>query len=184
MGHQNHLYVWEDRFLYLTPAIASGLTPRHTTTLLVALGEEGFELGDESGQRQRYQAALVGQNVARTLDATRAPLLSLNFDPQSYEHHALSALMGGHPVRAVILKPARRDRDSLAEAARGSLDFARLFRLTTDLPMAISGYHPVRVPMDMRVIHVAQKIKRELPLTSTVAELAAQVGLCVRRWAR
>ena len=49
MGHQNHLYVWEDRFLYLTPAIASGLTQRHTTTLLVALGEDGFELGAERG---------------------------------------------------------------------------------------------------------------------------------------
>lgn len=31
--------------------------------------------------------------------------------------------------------------------------------------------------MDMRALHVAQKIKKELPLTSTVADIAAEVGL-------
>ena len=64
MGHQNHLYVWEDRFLYLTPAIASGLTQRHTTTLLVALGEDGFELG-EIGRAWRAPWMRPGRRYCR-----------------------------------------------------------------------------------------------------------------------
>ena len=35
--------------------------------------------------------------------------------------------------------------------------------------------------MDIRALHIAQKIKRELPLTSTVAELADEVGLSADR---
>ncbi|WP_239549618.1 hypothetical protein [Alloalcanivorax marinus] len=45
MAQQNRLYVWDDRFLYLTGGIVSGLTQRHTLTLLVSLGDQGFELG-------------------------------------------------------------------------------------------------------------------------------------------
>ena len=37
------------------------------------------------------------------------------------------------------------------------------------------------MPMDMRVIHIAQKIKKELPLTSTLEELAAEVGVSAHR---
>lgn len=181
MGQQNHLYVWDDRFLYTTAAIASGLTQRHTVTLLVSLGDAGFDLGDEAGNRHGYQAALIAHNTARTLDATRAPLLSMNFDPQSYEFHALSALLGRHPVRAVILNSEWIKRAPVRELIRGELDYASLFRFTTELPRAISGYRPIRVPMDMRVMHIAQKIKQELPLTSTVAELAAQVGISSHR---
>lgn len=181
MVGENHLYVWDDRFLYLTGAIVAGVTRRYTLTLLVSLGEEGFTLGDESGQEQEYQAALVGHDVARSLDARRAPLLSLNFDPQSYEYHCLAAMLGRRAVRSVILRPGALSRQSIAAAGRGELDNASLFRLTTSLPRALSDYRPIRMPMDMRVIHIAQKIKKELPLTSTLEELGAEVGLSADR---
>ena len=61
MHHQNHLYVWDDRFLYITAGMASDLTQRHTVTLLIALDPPGFVLGDGNGARQRYQAALVSR---------------------------------------------------------------------------------------------------------------------------
>ncbi len=105
MVGENHLYVWDDRFLYLIGAIVSGQTRRHTATLLVSLGEEGFVLGDESGEERGYQAALVGRSIPRSLDARRAPLLSLNFDPQSYEYHCLAAMLGRRSVRSVIIEP-------------------------------------------------------------------------------
>lgn len=178
MAHySNHLYVWDDRFLYLTPGITSGITQRHTTTLLVSLDGTGFHLGDQRGQRQHYQAALVGRQVARSLDTAGTPLLSLNFDPQSYEFHTLTAFLAGQSVRAVILEPAALDPAELAAAGQGSLGKASLFRMTTRLVQAISGYRPVRVPMDMRAVYLAQNIKQELPLVSSVTELARQVGL-------
>lgn len=181
MSYQNHLYVWDDRFLYITPGMTSEFTQRHTVTLLVALDQAGFVLTNQEGQRQRYQAALVARQVSRALDASETGLLSLNFDPQSYEHHALTAFLGSHPVRSVILHPGSIDAASMQKIGSGTLDKASLFRITTALPRAINGYRPVRMPMDMRAIHIAQKIKKELPLTSTVAELAAEVGLSADR---
>lgn len=181
MVGENHLYVWDDRFLYLTGGIVSGLTRRHTATLLVSLGEEGFVLGDESGKERGYQAALVGRKIPRSLDARRAPLLSLNFDPQSYEYHCLAAMLGRRSVRSVIIEPGLVGQQWIRSAGRGELDHASLFRLTTALPKALSGYRPIRMPMDMRVIHIAQKIKKELPLTSSLEELGAEVGLSAHR---
>ena len=181
MAYQNRLYVWDDRFLYLTDTIVAGLTQRHTLTLLVSLGDAGFQLGDERGRVAEYSAALVGNQTPRSLDASRAPLLSMNFDPQSYEYHCLAAMLGRHDVRPVIVTPGRIDAASLRAAREGNLDAAGLFRLTTALPQALSGYRPIRMPMDMRVIHIAQKIKKELPLTCTLEEQAAEVGLSAHR---
>ncbi|MBZ2190260.1 helix-turn-helix transcriptional regulator [Alcanivorax sp. JB21] len=179
--YSNHLYVWDDRFLYITPGITSGITQRHTTTLLVSLDGTGFELGDAAGRRQRYQAALVGRQVARALDSAGSPLLSLNFDPQSYEFHTLSAFLAGQSVRAVILRPDALNAAELDAAGHGTLDKASLFRITTHLVQAISGYSPKRVPMDMRAVYLAQTIKQELPLVSSVSDLAQQVGLSADR---
>ena len=139
MAYQNRLYVWDDRFLYLTEGIVSGLTQRHTVTLLVSLGEAGFRLGDGQGRVTDYPAALIGNQTARSLDASRAPLLSMNFDPQSYEYHCLAAMLGRQAVRPVIVTPGRIDAATLRGARDGSLDPAGLFRLTTALPQALSG---------------------------------------------
>lgn len=181
MSYQNRLYVWDDRFLYITPGMVSDVTQRHTVTLLIALSDAGFMLGDSNGQSQRYQAALIARQVPRSLDASNTSLLSLNFDPQSYEHHALTAFMGSQTVRSVILKPGAIEPEDMLRIGSGTLEKASLFRLTTELPQAINGYRPIKMPMDMRALHVARKIKKELPLTSTVAELAEEVGLSADR---
>ncbi len=181
MQHQNHLYVWDDRFLYITAGMASDLTQRHTVTLLIALDAAGFALGDASGRRQRYQAALVARQTSRSLETPDSGLLSLNYDPQSYEFHALSHFLGKQPVKPVILQPGSLQKDELRRIGQGTCSRDLLFRLTTRMPRAISGYQPINLNMDIRALHIAQKIKRELPLTSTVAELADEVGLSADR---
>jgi len=181
MPYQNYLYVWDDRFLYITPGIRSDVTQRHTVTLLVALNDAGFVLGTQNGQSQRYQAALIARHTPRSLDASDTALLSLNFDPQSYEHHALTAFLANQAVRSVSLTPGAIDRQEMLRVGSGTLDKSALFRLTTALPKAINGYRPIKVAMDMRALHVAQKIKKELPLTSSVAELGAEIGLSADR---
>lgn len=181
MHFRNHLYVWDDRFLYVTPGMTSEITQRHTVTLLVALDEPGFVLGNTEGEQKRYQAALVARHTPRSLDASQTRLLSLNFDPQSYEYHALSQLLGSQPVRSVILKPGVINAENMQQIGCGQHGQAALFRLTSNLPRAISGYRPMALNIDMRTLHIAQKIKKELPLTSSVAELAADVGLSADR---
>ncbi|AFT68969.1 Transcriptional regulator, AraC family [Alloalcanivorax dieselolei B5] len=177
MGFPNVLYVWDDRFLYLTEGIASGYTQRHTVTLLLSLNDTPFTLCESDGAVQPYHAALVGKQVTRSLDAGSVPLLSLNFDPQSYEYHALSAFLGEEGVKAVTLDDAALPSDWVRRCTSEAFEDSAFFRLTTQLPRAIVGYQPIRMPIDMRVMHIAQKIKKELPLTSTVAELGEEVGL-------
>ena len=128
MQHQNHLYVWDDRFLYITAGMASDLTQRHTVTLLIALG---FALGDANGRRQRYQAALVARQTSRSLETPDSGLLSLNYDPQSYEFHALSHFLGKQPVKPVILQPGSLQKDELRRIGQGTCSRDLLFRLTT-----------------------------------------------------
>lgn len=181
MHFRNHLYVWDDRFLYITPGMTAEVTQRHTVTLLVALDQPGFILGHTEGQQQRYQAALVARQTSRSLDASQTRLLSLNFDPQSYEYHALGRFLGDKAVRSVILKPGALSAENMAQIGSGQLDPSHLFRLTTELPKAIVGYEPTAINLDMRAIHIAQKVKKELPLTSTISELAADVGLSADR---
>lgn len=181
MQFRNRLYVWDDRFLYITPGMKSEVTQRHTVTLLVALDAPGFVLGNGEGQQQRYQAALVARHTPRSLDASETRLLSLNFDPQSYEYHALSRFLGDSTVRSVILEPGALTDEAIMDIGCGRLHPAHLFRLTNELPRALIGYQPVAINLDMRAIHVAQRVKKELPLTSSVAELASDVGLSADR---
>lgn len=183
MNRSAHLHIWDDRFLFTTlPGMQSDFTRRHTVTLLAAMHEgQCITLEDVAGRRTRTAAALVGKQVARRLDASEGPLLSLNFDPQAYEHHALSAFLGRRGVRPVELALDARLREDLRAAAAGRLEAAAMFRLTCRLARTIRGYRPLRVAMDMRVLHIAQKIKKELPLLSSVEELAAEVGLSGHR---
>ena len=177
-----HLYIWDDRFLYTTAGMTSDSTQRHTLTLLLAMDAGGsFTLEEDDGRSARYSAALIGHGVARRLATPDSALLSLNFDPQSYEYHTLKAFLGRAPVRAVEARLDDALRNEMRAAGVGVLDGATLFRLTTRLAHAITGYRPIRLSMDMRVLHVAHKIKKELPLQSTVEELAREVGLSAHR---
>ncbi|MEB3734806.1 helix-turn-helix transcriptional regulator [Halopseudomonas pachastrellae] len=81
----------------------------------------------------------------------------------------------------MILQPGCLRKDELRRIGQGTCSRDLLFRLTTRVPRAISGYQPISLNMDIRALHIAQKIKRELPLTSTVAELADEVGLSADR---
>jgi len=64
MDARNHLYLWDDRFLYVTPEIHSGLTARSTTTLLLsAVGRQAGDAG-QAIERQRLDA--VAQGVHHT----------------------------------------------------------------------------------------------------------------------
>ena len=156
-----HLYIWDDRFLYTTAGMTSDSTQRHTLTLLLAMDAGGsFTLEEDDGRSARYSAALIGHGVARRLATPDSALLSLNFDPQSYEYHTLKAFLGRAPVRAVEARLDDALRNEMRAAGVGVLDGATLFRLTTRLAHAITGYRPIRLSMDMRVLHVAHKIKR------------------------
>ena len=48
MSARTSLHLWDDRFLYVTPAIQSGLTARSSATLLVSISGQPFTLVDTS----------------------------------------------------------------------------------------------------------------------------------------
>ena len=72
MPAKTHLHLWDDRFLYVTPDIQSGLTARSSATLLVSATAKPFTLVTLDGQQlgADHSTALVATNAIASLAAT------------------------------------------------------------------------------------------------------------------
>jgi AraC-like DNA-binding protein len=194
---QNFLHLWDDRFLYITPAIQSGLTSRSSATLLASVSGLPFTLEAVDGTRVRCAAALVAPHVPRRLHADGCGLLSLNLDPASSAYRMLARSMGGHGIQPFDARCFGRLRDDFEPAQRGMLDDARLQRLSAKLVEAITASPELAVQTDRRIERVLQAIRAhagQIPLKqlSALACLspdrlthlfAAQVGVSIKRYA-
>ncbi|WP_295372938.1 AraC family transcriptional regulator [uncultured Pseudacidovorax sp.] len=196
-----HLHLWEDRFLYATHAIASGLTARASGTVLLAPPGRTFTLVSGAGEQVQASAAWVPPLVARRLDASRWGLLSLNIDPAAHHHRLLADRLGSRAIRVLapqILAPLAQACEG---ALHGQLDAAELQALCDGALRRIAGTAPpppgYTPALDPRVRRVAAAIRRDpqaSPLT-TLAEIAGlsadrlthlfreQAGLSVTRYA-
>eukprot|EP01032_Pedospumella_encystans_P004150 gene4150-4913_t len=96
---KNFLHLWDDRFLYITPAIQSGLTARSSATVLASVSGHPFMLEAADGTRTYCTAAVVAPHVARRLAVEGCGLLSLNIDPASGAYRMLSRQLGGHGIQ-------------------------------------------------------------------------------------
>ncbi|QNK68686.1 helix-turn-helix domain-containing protein [Variovorax sp. PAMC26660] len=194
---QNFLHLWDDRFLYITPAIQSGLTARSSATLLASVSGHPFTLEAVDGTRVRCTAALVAPHVSRRLDVDGCGLLSLNLDPASSAYRMLARHMGGHGIQPIDARRFGRLRDDFDPAQRGLLSDRRLQMLSAKLVEAITEHPELEVPIDKRIERVLQAIRAhagqiQLRELSTVACLspdrlthlfAEQVGVSVKRYA-
>ena len=201
MGQHNYLHLWNDRFLYLTPEIHSGLTARSSATLLVSPAGRPFRLEALDGTRVRCEAALVAPHVPRRLDVDDGGgLLSLNLDPASAAYRMLARRRGGHGIQ--VLDPrcfGHRLRDAFQPALDGALGTRQLRALSAGLVEAVAG-HPEQqhgTALDPRVARVLGTIRdsaepQSLARLSALACLspdrlshlfAQQVGLSIKRYA-
>ncbi|MDP9896056.1 AraC-like DNA-binding protein [Variovorax boronicumulans] len=194
---QNFLHLWDDRFLYITPAIQSGLTARSSATLLASGSGHPFTLEAVDGTRVRCTAALVAPHVSRRLDVDGCGLLSLNLDPASTAYRMLARCMGGHGIQPIDARCFGKLRDDFDPAQRGMLSDRRLQSLSAKLVEAITECPELAAPIDRRIERVLQSIRAHagqisLKELSAVACLspdrlthlfAGQVGVSVKRYA-
>lgn len=197
MGTHNFLHLWDDRFLYITPAIQSGLTARSSATLLASASGHPFTLEAADGTRVRCTAALVAPHVSRRLDVDGCGLLSLNLDPASCAYRMLARHMGGHGIQPIDARRFGRLRDDFELAQCGLLGDCKLQRLSAKLVEAITESPELAATLDSRVERVLEAIRAhagQIPLRdlSAVACLspdrlthlfAAQVGVSIKRYA-
>ena len=194
---QNFLHLWDDRFLYITPAIQSGLTARSSATLLASVSGHPFTLEAVDGTRVHCTAALVAPHASRRLDVDGCGLLSLNLDPASSAYRMLAKRMGGHGIQPIDARRFGRLRDDFGPAQSGALGNPRLRSLSVKLVEALNECPEIAPAIDPRIERVLQAIRAhagQIPLRdlSAVACLspdrlthlfARQVGVSVKRYA-
>ena len=197
MATRNFLHLWDDRFLYITPAIQSGLTARSSATLLASVSGHPFMLEAADGTRVHCTAALVAPHVPRRLDVDGCGLLSLNLDPASSAYRMLARRMGGHGIQPIDACRFGRLRDDFAPAQSGALAKERLQALSAKMVEAITEFPEFQAPIDPRIERVLQAIRahagqialRELAAVAHLSPgrlthlFAAQVGVSVKRYA-
>jgi AraC-like DNA-binding protein len=197
MATQNFLHLWDDRFLYITPAIQSGLTARSSATLLASVSGHPFMLEAVDGTRVHCTAALVAPHVSRRLDVDGCGLLSLNLDPASSAYRMLARRMGGHGIQPIDARRFGGLRDEFEPAQHGALPSERLQALSAKMVEAITESAELAVPLDPRIDRVLQSIRahagqialRDLAAVACLSPdrlthlFAEQVGVSVKRYA-
>ncbi|WP_225784145.1 hypothetical protein [Xenophilus sp. Marseille-Q4582] len=142
---RNFLHLWDDSFLYVTPAIHSGQTARSSTTLLASVSGHPFTLQAADGTRVRCTAALVGAHVPRRLDVEGCGLLSLNLDPASSAYRMLSARLGGQGILPLNARCFGGLRDAFEPVQHGALPDEQVQALSRGMVQCVTqGRSPRR----------------------------------------
>ncbi|MDM0075622.1 AraC family transcriptional regulator [Variovorax sp. J2P1-59] len=197
MGQHNFLHLWDDRFLYLTPEIHSGLTARSSATLLVSAVGRPFRLEALDGTCVRCEAALVPPHVPRRLDVDGGGLLSLNVDPASIAYRMLARRTGGQGIQVLDAQCFGKLREAFQPALEGALTARQLRTLSAGLIEAVAGGPERDSALDPRVDRVLRAIResaepQSLARLSAIACLspdrlthlfAQQVGVSIKRYA-
>jgi AraC family transcriptional regulator of arabinose operon len=196
MSAQTLLHLWDDGFIYITPAIHSGLTARPALTLLASISGHPFVLEAHDGTRAHCTAAVVAPDVPRRLDAERGGLISINLDPASSAYRMLSAWMGGRRIMSLNARVFGALRDSFEPALHGVLCDAQLRSFSQCMVDAVTESTTLSKQMDPRIERLLQLIRTHPSLLqredlSAMACLSRgrlshlfreQVGLSVKRY--
>ncbi|WP_219214352.1 helix-turn-helix domain-containing protein [Variovorax boronicumulans] len=192
----NYLHLWDDRFLYITPSIHSGLTARPSATLLVSASGRPFELAGLDGTRVRCTAALVSPHVPRRLDVDGCGLLSLNTEPSSSVARMLEGVQGNRGIQTIDAHCFGHLRERFEAALQGELRNDQLRELSTRMVEAVAGRPLHHVPLDPRIQRVLERARAHvgpLPLRDLSAEVclspdrlthlfSQQLGLSIKRY--
>lgn len=171
------LYIWHDRFWFSAPSVKSGMSCRHAVVILYSLAGRPIQVDTDKGEHVDAPAMLIASNVTRRLDANDVELLSLHVDHMSFEYHALVRMLDNRALMALDWAVFKPFVPMLRRFYQGNLEYGEAYRLFNEFVRAITDYRPSNILIDMRVLHVASRVMTELPLTHTVEELAANVGI-------
>lgn len=176
------LYVWDDRFLWVSHSFKGAMTRRYATNLIVAITRQPFMLSLPGGRARPCAAAICAPGAQRSVDATEVPFLSLNLEPESQTGQHLESLVAR---RAVL--PVERGLLSACDMAmvamlEGRLDGAQEWQLCDRMVLALSGRSSrAERGLDPRVREVAEHLRNSLPSDIEAGPLAQRVNLSPTR---
>jgi AraC-like DNA-binding protein len=174
---QSHLYIWNDRFLYTAPAHSSDLSSRYTATILLTGGGSPLTIGFDDGDSESGAAVLVAPHVRRSLKVPEGGFFSINFDAHSLEFRSLTRLLRGRRLAILDTALFTPFQGRLLRLLEGHLACNDAFTLASDIASSVAGEEPEPFKIDLRVLHVARRLKSELPHPPSLSDLARNVGL-------
>lgn len=175
------LYVWDDRFLWVSRSFKGAMTRRYATNVIVAINPKPFLLKQPKQPERPCAAAVCASGAPRCVDATDTPFLSLNLDPGSADAQKLESLIAGERVRWVDRAALAGCDTAMAAMLEGRLDAVQARELGDRLIEALCGPRAPGVSLDERVRTVAEHLRETLPPDVEVEPLARRVGLSPMR---
>lgn len=165
------LYLWDDRFLWVSTQFRGAMTRRYATNVAVAMTATPFLLKLPGQAPKSAHAILCSSRARRRVDATQAPFLSLNLDPGTPEARRLEALADHRGVCLVDQATVAPICADGLRALRGPVD-DRSARALGDALIARLAGATEPCPLEPRVARIAEHIKTVAPVDIDAAALA------------
>ncbi|MES3040750.1 MAG: AraC family transcriptional regulator [Pseudomonadota bacterium] len=178
---QAFLYLWDDRFLWVSRSFRGALTRRYATSLIVAIESKPLILKLPGEDAKPVLAAVCASGAKRGVTAVDTPFLGLNFDPGTTEAVWLESLIAPALVQEVSRASLSFCDPEMAAMLDGRLDGTQARALSDHLMQALIGQALPEVKIDPRVRYIADHLRATLPAVLQVEPLAQQVSLSPTR---
>lgn len=175
------LYLWDDRFLWVSHTFKGTMTRRYATNLILAISAKPFLLNVPRKVAAPCRAALCSSRALRCVDATDVPFLSFNLDPGCADARRLEGASSGQPVALLDRQLFSEMDEEFAALLDGEADVDRARRMGDRLVevVAPSGVRPAS--MDPRIRKVLDHLRDERPTDIDLEVLSGLAGLSSSR---
>ncbi|MEQ1439755.1 AraC family transcriptional regulator [Fontimonas sp. SYSU GA230001] len=176
------LYVWDDRFLWLSRDFKGSMTRRYAANVVLALTDKPFLLRLPRKSALPCWAALCSPRALRCIDATDTPFLSLNLDPDCNDARLLDTVAQGRPVTTLPTDFCLRHRPELLKLLDGEMHALAARAAGNLIVYTLAGPAPVR-HVDARVQDLLCYLRQHQLVDIDLTELAQRYGLSPSRLA-
>ncbi|TGK06423.1 AraC family transcriptional regulator [Leptospira fletcheri] len=175
------LFYFEGRILFANRGLVTEAHSHYAASILISISSP-FQIETEEGVRTSYQAVILSPNFHHSLLAEESEIVVLQFDPHSSDYSSIAAKYGRtgiHEIPANDLEPIRKDCRDLLE---GKLECGSAKLLFESILSAIGAETPAKGILDPRIQAATERMKRSLPKSVSVPELAQESGFSETRF--
>ena len=181
-GAERHLYIWNGSVLYVTPSNVAELHAHYACSILLACDRD-FEIHSAFGS-VRTSAAILGPNLEHELRGETCAMAVLQLDPDSHQYSRVAAILKDESFCALDGGRFEPVLGTLRSALRGDLDClgARQFFAAVLNCLGPTRQEQEPPPLDPRIASILDDLRRDLPDSVMVEEIAGDVGLSPSRF--
>ena len=178
---ERHLYIWNGTVLYVTPSNVAEFHAHYACSVLLACDRD-FAVNSALGT-VRTKAAILGPNFEHELQGEECPMAVLQLDPDSMHYSRVAAVLNNQSFCALDAARFAPVLETLRRALRGGLDClqARQFFFAVLNCLGPADQDEERPPLDPRIASILDDLKRDLPDSVVIQDLAEDVGLSASR---